>query len=132
MRQACRARGPRVSLSVVGKVDRHRAPGSNGSNGTTHARAPAPVVELAPAPRKPSVYTHPALSNHEIRKVSVHAMCDPRCVVKYLRGLPQPETMRERVRAALRACGLESLVGYPVSAAANADAAARSLAKRGD
>lgn len=60
-----------------------------------------------------SVYTFPGISNHEIRRVAVEASCDPRCVVKYLRGMPQPNTMRSRIADALGACGMNHLVGTP-------------------
>jgi hypothetical protein len=87
-------------------------------NGRHHPPSPLPEPP-PPVVERISVYTHPALNNHEIRRVAVQGMCDPRCVVKYLRGMPQPETMRERVRRALNETGHASLVGYPTTSAVN-------------
>jgi hypothetical protein len=88
-------------------------------NGSSRAKSPttsnghhAGEAE-AGAPKNGSVYTFPGVSNHEIRRVAVQAMCDPRCVVKYLRGMRQPQTVRARVAAALEACGMAKLVGTP-------------------
>lgn len=60
-----------------------------------------------------SVYTFPGVSNHDLRRVAVEATCDPRCVVKYLRGMNQYDTVKQRIERALIACGLERLVGNP-------------------
>lgn len=60
---------------------------------------------------QPSKWNHPALSAHEVRRVAVEALCDPRSVVKYLWGYSQPMLARERIAVALRACGHEKLVG---------------------
>lgn len=59
----------------------------------------------------PNKSNHPALSPHEVRRVSVAAVCDQRTVVKYLWGFSQTENVRDRISAALRDCGYERLVG---------------------
>ncbi len=46
------------------------------------------------------------LSPQEIRQASVIAVCDPRCVVRVLFGLPVRSTTAARVRSALEQLGL--------------------------
>jgi hypothetical protein len=60
--------------------------------------------------KAPSLHSHPGISQHDIRRVAVSAACDPRVVVKYLRKMNQPSTMKERIERALRACELGHLV----------------------
>jgi len=85
------------------------------TNGSTRARKTDQM--------QPNQWTHPALTQHEIRRVAVAAMSDPRCVAKYLWGtFSQPSPVRERVAAGLRECGYAHLIGTPeqrVEASAN-------------
>ncbi len=50
------------------------------------------------------------MSQHDVRRVAVTAICDPKTVYKYLRGMPQAGTIRERISQALTACGFGHLV----------------------
>jgi len=78
---------------------------------------------------------HPAIRPHDLRRVAVCAVIDPRSVVKYLMGVSILEMTRLRVERGLRACGLEHLVGYATraaaTAAANDQAHAGALSPRG-
>jgi hypothetical protein len=56
--------------------------------------------------KRPSLSSYPGISQHDLRRVAVEAACDPRVVVKYLRRMPQPSTMRARIEAALVKCDL--------------------------
>lgn len=66
---------------------------------------------------KESLYHHEALPRHEIARVAVSAICDPRCVVKYLRALPLQSTMTARIEQALKLCGYAKLVRPPATVA---------------
>ena len=55
-------------------------------------------------------HSHPHLSNHELRRIAVAALVDPRTVVAYLQGDAQLETTRLRIEAALRSCDHERFV----------------------
>jgi len=60
-----------------------------------------------------SLYSFPGLTPHELRKVAVEAVCDPRVVVKYLRqhGAHNTNSTRFRIEDALRKFGLERFIG---------------------
>ena len=60
--------------------------------------------------KRPSLSSFPGISAHDLRRVAVEATCDPRVVVKYLRRMPQPSTMRARIEQALVRCGLGHFV----------------------
>lgn len=77
----------------------------------------ASATPPTPKGKHESAHAHPAMSAHELRRVAVEALCDPRTIVKYLRGGSQPPLVRERVERALRACGHEHLVGYATQSA---------------
>ena len=61
------------------------------------------------SPRMASDHSHP-IGNHELRRVAVAALVDPRTVVHYLRGDRQHEHMRLRIEQGLRTCGLDRYV----------------------
>lgn len=71
--------------------------------------------------KRPSLSSFPGISQHDLRRVAVEAACDPRVVVKYLRRMPQPSTMRARIEQALKKCELDRFVvqpnGAPLSSA---------------
>ena len=60
--------------------------------------------------RKVSIYSHPKLSMHELRRIGVAAGCDPRAVVKYLKDLNITAMSRVRVERGLRKCGYAHLI----------------------
>jgi hypothetical protein len=60
--------------------------------------------------RRESLHSHPALSTHQLRLVAVEATCDPRGVVKYLRGRSMRSMLQTRIEKALAACGFGHLV----------------------
>lgn len=102
-----------------------------GGNGTATLgpakHLPKPIgKDVAKDVTKNRAYSHPALSNHDARRVGVEALCNPRAVFKYLYGMPQRAMMRERIERALRALHLEHLIGYKTRAAATAAENARS------
>lgn len=57
-----------------------------------------------------SAYSHPALKNPELRRVAVGADCDPRTVVRYLRGKPIQSTRIAPIERSLVSCGYGRLV----------------------
>lgn len=57
-----------------------------------------------------SDHSHPRVSNHDLRRVAVAALCDPRTIVRYLRGETMLDTTMLRIESAFRACSLESLL----------------------
>lgn len=66
-------------------------------------------TETAMPKGKPSAHSHPTLAQHELRRVAVAANCDPRSVVRYLRGGSMVSTSIARIERALCECGHESL-----------------------
>lgn len=51
------------------------------------------------------------LTHHDVRRIAVEAVCDPRTIERYLRGERLgSHTMRQRIEKALRALGLDSLL----------------------
>ncbi|MGO9834574.1 MAG: hypothetical protein ACLP1X_10185 [Polyangiaceae bacterium] len=46
------------------------------------------------------------LSPHDRVRVAAAAVCDPRCVVRWLRGMPLRSTTRARIETAVVALGL--------------------------
>lgn len=50
----------------------------------------------------------PTMVAHDIRKVAVEAMVDPRTVERYLDGKPLKGLTRERIRRAMVTLGYES------------------------
>lgn len=53
----------------------------------------------------------PGLSAHDRRRIAVRAVCDPKCVNRYVAGGPLRATTIERIESALRVLGMESLIG---------------------
>jgi len=60
--------------------------------------------------RHESIYSHHAVSNHDLRRIAVTAECDPRSVVKYLRGVELAPMLRGRIERALASTGFDHLV----------------------
>lgn len=58
-----------------------------------------------------SAHSHHALAQHELRRIAVCGQCDPRTVVRYLRGdASMASTTTARVESALATCGYGRLV----------------------
>jgi hypothetical protein len=103
---------------------------ANGSHALASQRSPLGAIRAPPAaaptatePNAGSIYTYPSLGNHVIRRIAVEAACDPRCVVKYLRGMAQRSTMRARIEEALSRTGYAHLIGWAHKTAAQRAAA---------
>ena len=77
----------------------------------SQANAQVGVRTARPIARPSNKWNHPALNTHEVRRVAVAAVCDPRMIVKYLWGFSQRLLDRERIAVALRQCGHEKLIG---------------------
>jgi hypothetical protein len=68
-----------------------------------------------------SEYSHPQISNPELRRVAVEAECDPRTVIRYLRDGPTTATARPRIERALTKCGFARLLRSPESPRPDSD-----------
>lgn len=61
-------------------------------------------------PTMASDHSHPRVSNHDLRRIAVEAICDPRTIVRYLRGESMSQLQATRIEQAFRALSLESLL----------------------
>lgn len=65
-----------------------------------------------------SEHSYPGIPTHELRRIAVAAVCDPRTVVKYLRNKPIVDSGRIRIEQALRSLGRIDLVRQAAGAVA--------------